>query len=123
MSCAELQFWARNHNLTRAQISGALYKDHSVVKTSLMRQTLHVIPSRDFSLFISALKTTLLAQAHRIAGRFGVTRAELDDLSSQVVEFLREGPLTQPDIRKRIEPRASKRMKAWMSRVSSTLST
>jgi len=121
MSCAELQFWARNHNLTRAQISGALYKDRSVVKTSLMRQTLHVIPSRDFSLFISALKTTLLAQAHRIAGRFGVTRAELDDLSSQVVEFLREGPLTQPDIRKRIEPRASKRMKAWMSRVSSIL--
>jgi hypothetical protein len=121
MSCAELQFWARNHSLTRAQISGALYEDRSLVKTSLMRQTLHMVPSRDFSLFIPALNTTLRAQAHRVAGKFGVTPDDLNGLSAQVLESLRPGPLTQKEIRKFVEPRVSKRVKSWMSRVWSIL--
>jgi hypothetical protein len=86
-----------------------------------MRQTLHLIPSSDFNLFNLALNTSLSAQAHRIAGKFGVTPDELNDLSAQVLESLRSGPLTQKEIRKRVEPRASKRMKSWMSRVSSIL--
>ncbi len=123
MSCAELQFWARNHSLVRAEITRALYDRRSLVKSHFMRQTLHVIPSSDFSLFNSALRSSLLAQAHRIAGKFGVTTAEFDALNSQIVDFLRDGPLTQPELRKRFEPRASKRMKAWMSRVWSILRT
>lgn len=121
MSCAEIQFWARNHTLTRAQISRALYEDRSLVKSTFIRQTLHIIPARDFSLFNSALKTTLLAQVRRVAGTIGVTAADLDDLNSQIIKSLREGPLTQPEIRKRVEPHASKRVKAWMSRVWSIL--
>ncbi len=123
MSCAELQFWARNHALTRAEITRALYDRRSLVKSHFMRQTLHVIPSGDFSLFNSAIKSSLLAQVHRIAGKLGVTVDEFDALNSQIVEFLRDGPLTQPELRKRVLPRASKRMKAWMSRVWSILRT
>ncbi len=123
MSCAELQFWARNHALTRAEITLALYDRRSLVKSHFMRQTLHVIPSADFSLFVSAMKPSLLKQVHRIAGKFGVTVDEFDALNSQIVELLRDGPLTQQDLRKRVVPRASKRMKAWMSRVWSILRT
>lgn len=123
MSCAELQFWARNHNLTRAEITGALYDRRSLVKSHFMRQTLHIIPSTDFSLFNSAMKSSLLAQVHRIAGKLGVNVAEFDTLNLQIVESLRGGPLTQKEIRKRVEPRASKRMKDWMSRVWSILRT
>ncbi|HUK32117.1 MAG TPA: winged helix DNA-binding domain-containing protein [Candidatus Acidoferrum sp.] len=123
MSCAELQFWARNHAITRAQISRGLYDDRSLAKTTLMRQTLHIIPACDFPLFISALEPTLLAQVHRIAGKLGVTADDFTRLNAQVLEVLRDGPLTQPEIRKRVQPRASKRMKAWMSRVWSILRT
>jgi hypothetical protein len=123
MSCAEIQFWARNHAISRAQISRALYEDRSLAKTTLMRQTLHIIPARDFSLFISALRPSLLAQVHRIAGTVGVTPEEFTALNAQVLKALRDGPLTQQEIRKRVEPRASKRMKDWMSRVWSILRT
>jgi uncharacterized protein YcaQ len=123
MSCAELQFWARNHSLTRAKITSALYKDRSLVKSHFMRQTLHVIPSADFSLFNSAMRPSLLAQVHRIAGKLGVRADEFRALNSQIVDSLRDGPLTQVELRKRVVPRASKRMKAWMSRVWSILRT
>jgi uncharacterized protein YcaQ len=123
MSCAEIQFWARNHSLTRAEITGALYNRRYIVKSHFMRQTLHVIPSSDFTLFNSAMRTALLAQVHRIAGKLGVTPDEFSELNTQVLEALRGGPLTQKEIRKRVEPRASKRMKDWMSRVWSILRT
>ncbi len=123
MSCAEIQFWARNHALTRVEITRALYDSRSLIKSHFMRQTLHLIPSCDFSLFNSAMKSSLLAQAHRIAGKLGVTIAEFDALNLQIVDFLRDGPLTQQELRKLIQPRVSKRMKAWMSRVWSILRT
>jgi uncharacterized protein YcaQ len=123
MSCAELQFWARNHSLTRTEITSALYTDRSLVKSHFMRQTLHVIPSADFFLFNSAMKSSLLAQVHRIAGKLGVAPDEFRVLNSHVIDSLRSGPLTQSEIRKRVVPRASKRMKTWMSRVWSILRT
>ncbi|MFZ0819143.1 MAG: winged helix DNA-binding domain-containing protein [Candidatus Acidiferrales bacterium] len=123
MTYAELQFWARNHSLTRAEIASGLYKDRSLVKSHFMRQTLHVIPSNDFSLFNSAMRSSLLRQVHRIAGKLGVTTDEFDALNSQIVESLRDGPLTQSELRNRVLPRSSKRMKAWMSRVWSILRT
>jgi uncharacterized protein YcaQ len=123
MSCAELQLWTRNHTLTRSQIARGLYEHRSLAKTTLMRQTLHLIPARDFSIFTSALRNTLLVQVYRIAAKVGVTPEEFADLNAHVLEALRDGPLTQPEIRKRVQPRASKRMKAWMSRVWSILRT
>src|ERR1700727_1559757 len=55
MSAAYLQLWARNHAITRAEIESALWKERTLVKTSLMRQTLHVIPTDELPLYISAL--------------------------------------------------------------------
>jgi hypothetical protein len=121
MSCAELQFWVRNHALTRAEITRALYNRHSLVKSHFMRQTLHLVPSSDFSLFNSAMRSSLLAQVHRIAESVGVTAADLNELTGQILETLLDAPLTQKEIRKQVEPRASKRMKSWMSKVWSIL--
>src|ERR1700691_1238755 len=56
MSSAFLQLWARNHALTRAEIEAALWQDRTLIKTSLMRQTLHLIPSDEFPLYIAAVK-------------------------------------------------------------------
>src|SRR5215472_13347251 len=54
MSAAQLQLWARNHTITPAAVNDALWKTRTLVKTSLMRQTLHLIPTEDFSLYIAA---------------------------------------------------------------------
>src|SRR5215467_16363466 len=45
MSAAQLQFWARNHAITPEMVNEALWQRRSLVKTSLMRQTLHLIPA------------------------------------------------------------------------------
>ena len=38
MSAAYLQFWARNHSITKAAIKDLLFKSRTLVKTSLMRR-------------------------------------------------------------------------------------
>src|SRR5215831_1626822 len=57
MSAAQLQLWARNHAITPAAVNDALWKTRSLVKTSLMRQTLHLVPTEDFPLYIAAHKS------------------------------------------------------------------
>ena len=45
------------------QIETELWKTRTLVKTSLMRQTLHLIPTDEFPLYIAALRPSRLAQA------------------------------------------------------------
>src|SRR5437016_7404420 len=73
MPAAYLQIWVRNRGIRRADIESALWKSRTLVKTSLMRQTLHLIPSDEFSTYITALKASRVAGALRIMSRFGIT--------------------------------------------------
>src|SRR3954471_2270442 len=57
MSAAQLQLWARNHAITPDTMNDALWKQRSLVKTSLMRQTLHLVPADEFLLYIVAHKS------------------------------------------------------------------
>ena len=73
MSAAYLQVWTRNHAITRAEIDSALWNTRTLVKTSLMRQTLHLIPTDEFPIYIAALRPTRFAQAMRVMQRCGIT--------------------------------------------------
>src|ERR1044071_2467929 len=48
-SAAQLQLWARNHAITTAIVNDVLWQKRSLVKTSLMRQTLHLVPADELS--------------------------------------------------------------------------
>ena len=123
MACAEMALWTRLRCLTRAQIHAALFQDRTLVKTSLMRQTLHLIPSADFHVYIAALKRSRLEAVLRVMSRFRITREEAAGINEIVVRTLRDGPLTQGELRKAIRPRVSRRVRTWMDRVSSVLRT
>ena len=114
MSAAYLQLWTRNHVLTRAQIESALWKTRTLVKTSLMRQTLHLIPTDEFPLYIAALRPSRFAQAMRVMDRCGITRDESAALIPLIMETLSAGPLSRPAIAAAIRPKASKRVRFWM---------
>jgi uncharacterized protein YcaQ len=114
MSAAYLQLWTRNHAVTRAQIENALWRTRTLVKTSLMRQTLHFIPTDEFPLYIAALKPSRFAQAMRIMDRCGITRDESAALIPMIMETLSAGPLSRPAIAAAIRPKASKRVRFWM---------
>src|SRR5262245_46926801 len=53
MAAAQMALWARRRGLNRAEIHSALWENRTLVKTSCMRQTLHLIPAADFSIYIS----------------------------------------------------------------------
>lgn len=121
-AAAELALWARNHGLTRAGIQSALWERRALVKTSLMRQTLHWVPASEFSLYIAALKRSRGAALRRIMARYaGVTPKDIDALTAAVVEALGDGPLTRRELAERIEPRVPKTVRKWMAIASSVM--
>src|SRR5580693_2118770 len=114
MSAAYLQLWTRNHAITRAETEHALWKTRTLVKTSLMRQTLHLIPTDEFLLYVSALRPSRFAQAMRVMDRCGITRDESEALMPLIMETLSAGPLSRPAIAAAIRPKASKQVRFWM---------
>lgn len=121
MQAAYLQFWTRNHDLTRRHIEDALWNRHVLVKTSLMRQTIHIIPTTEFPVYISALKASRVAQALRVMARFKIGPDEGHFLTGLILEALSGGPLGRAAIRNAIRPRVSKRVRAWMEAVWSIM--
>jgi len=114
MSAAYLQLWTRNRAITRPEIESTLWKTRTLVKTSLMRQTLHLIPTDEFPLYIAALRPSRFAQAMRVMDRCGITRDESEALIPLIMETLSAGPLSRPAIAAAIRPKASKRVRFWM---------
>src|SRR6202041_3227680 len=76
--------------------------------------TLHLIPSDEFAIYISALRTSRFAQAMRVMDRCGITREESAALIPLIMETLSSGPLSRPAIAAAIRPKASKQVRFWM---------
>jgi uncharacterized protein YcaQ len=119
MSAAQLQLWARNHAITPAAVNDALWKVRSLVKTSLMRQTLHLVPADEFPLYIAAHRSSRAKAVLSVMARLKITRDEADELSALILETLQAGPAPRAAITAAVRPKVSKRVRAWMDRVSS----
>ncbi len=117
MSSAQMAFRARMRSITRAEFDSALYDRRTLVRTSCMRQTLHLLPAADFSLYIGALKKSRMAALWRIMSRFSIIPDELQAMNQAVVEALRAGPMSQRQLTAHIRPKVSKRVRAWMDKV------
>lgn len=117
MAAAQMAFWARMHGLTRADIHSALWKSRTLVKTSCMRQTLHLLPAADFSIYINALKRSRVEALRRIMSKFGITQKEFDGMNEAVMEALSAGPLTQRELTDEIASKVGKNVRTWMEHV------
>lgn len=117
MSAAYLQFWARNHQIRREDIESELWQKRSLVKTSLMRQTVHLIPADEFPIYISALRSSRVGAVLRVMGRLGIDREEADGLTALIMESLSSGPLGRTAIADFVRPKVSRRVRNWMSKV------
>src|SRR6266446_1850314 len=117
MSAASLQLWARNHALTRVEIESALWKTRTLVKTSLVGQTLHLIPADQLTLYITALKRSRVTSALRVMAKFGITHEEADAVTALIVDAMATGPLGRAAISAAVRPKVSKRVREWMAAV------
>jgi hypothetical protein len=114
MSAAQLQLWARNHAITPATVNDALLTSRSLVKTTLMRQTLHLVPTEEFPLYIAAQKKTLIGRVLTRMAKFKITREEAEGLTALILDFLNAGPAPRVAIAASVLPKTSKRVRAWM---------
>src|SRR5215475_9789573 len=119
MAAAQLQLWARNHAITPAMVNDALWQKRSLVKTLLMRQTLHLLPAEDFPLYIGAQKNTRARAVLSVMARLKITREEADEFTGLILKALDAGPAPHAAIAQTVRPKVSKRVRAWMDRVSS----
>jgi len=115
MSAAEMQLWARRHDLTRAEIHSALWEKRRLVKTYGMRGTLHLLPAADFSIYINALKKSQVESARRSMSRFGITAKEAEGLNEAAMAALSGGPLTKGELTERVKPKVGKKVRAGMA--------
>lgn len=117
MAAAQMALWARLHSLTRADIHSALYKSRTLVKTSCMRQTLHLIPAIDFPIYLNALKKSRVEALLKIMSKFGITQTDVGGMNETILEALKAGPKTQRELTAHIRSKVGKRVRAWMERV------
>jgi len=115
VSSAELAIWTRRHSTTRAEIREALWEKRALVKTSLMRLTLHYIPATDYTLYITALRDSRIGMVLRLLARFRITPEEATALNVKVVDALANGPMTQQELLARMRANADKRMRKWLA--------
>lgn len=114
MSAAQLQLWARNHAITPAAVNDALLNSRTLVKTSLMRQTLHLVPADEFPLYIAAQKKTRVGTVLARMAKFKITREEAKNLSALILDFLNAGPAPRVAIAAAVRSKVSKRIHRWM---------
>jgi len=81
-----------------------------------MRQTLHLLPAADFSIYITALKRSRVEAIRRGTSRLGVTEKEIDRLNQAIVDALSSGPATKGELTEQVKAMGGKRMREWMDR-------
>jgi uncharacterized protein YcaQ len=116
MNSARVALWTRNRDIRQQDLSRTLMEKRSLVRTSCMRQTLHLLPASEFYIYIEALKRSRVEAILRGMSRFGANRKDADRLNDTVVDLLSAGPKTQNELTKELRPKVTKPVRAWMER-------
>ncbi len=85
MSSAELIAWARVEGLEQEDVRKALWEERTLVKTWAMRGTLHLLPAREFPMYVAALRTR---QSYRRASWLKYFNMTLEDMEA-IIEGVR----------------------------------
>jgi uncharacterized protein YcaQ len=115
MGAAQMALWTRKRDLTRAEFDSALGEERTLVRTSCMRGTLHLLAASDFLIYIKALRASRIRQMLRIMARYAVTEEEAHRVTRAVVETLERGPMRRRELTERVLSRTivSKKARKW----------
>lgn len=98
MSAAELQLWARVDNITPGDVQNALWQERTLVKTWLLRGTLHLLTAGDFPLYIAALSTLRHFRRASWQKYHGITLDELDALHDGLRQILSDAGIIREQL-------------------------
>ena len=100
LSAAQISLWARTRGLSVDDVDNALWQDRTLVKSWCIRGALHLIPSRDFAVFVRGSdRRNARSTAWLVRARMPI------DAVDRLVEAMRDGldrPLTRGEIAERI---------------------
>ena len=113
-SSAELAIWTRRRQTTRGEVRRALWETRDLVKTSAMRLTLHLVPARDFAVYVAATRPASMETLARWQGRVGATPQQVRALVDAIVESLGDGGRTQQELIALAKKRAGRGLRGWL---------
>ena len=110
MSAAELQLAVRSTCLV-TDVRDALWKDRSLVKTWLMRGTLHLVPAADLPVYTAAMRTRWIRARPSWLRYLQVTTAQLTQLFDDIGATMDGTPKTRAEILELVGHRHSPRVR------------
>ena len=101
----QLSLWSRVEGLDRGFIRRALTEEKTLVRSWLMRNTVHIVPSRSFLLVRAALRDSLMGEWNRWTVKTGSKEdpKSWEEHYLDVLESLAEGPLTANEMLAELE--------------------
>jgi hypothetical protein len=106
MPAAELALAARTEKPAKGALEPALWEERSLVKTWVMRGTLHVVAAEDLPLFAAAGRAKKLRRPPSYFTYHGVTPEELEAIERAVPEALGESGITREELAEAVARRA-----------------
>jgi len=113
MSAAELQIAVRSE-ASATDVRNALWKQKTLVKTWLMRGTLHLVPARDLPLYTAAMSGSWIKTRPSWLKYFGLTELELKKLIDTIGGALDGEPMTREEILAVAGEGQSARVREWL---------
>lgn len=105
LSSADLAAWARVADLEPDALATALWEERSLVKSWAMRGTIHLLPARDYGLWLGGLGTYRHYLQPAWSRAFGITPEDLDRVVAAVAEALDGRCLTRQELAAEVESR------------------
>ena len=109
LSASKIALWARTEGLRVEDVERALWEDRTLAKTWCMRGSLHLIPSRDFAMFVRGCARREARSTGWLA-RAGIPLARVERILAAIPDVL-DKPLTRGELAVRIAESLKIKMK------------
>ena len=109
LSAADLQAWSRVEGHARGDLDRALWEERTLVKTWLMRGTLHAVPASDLPVYVGALHNRGEWEKAWLRA-FGATPVQMERLIEAIGDALDGTCLTRAELIAAVTPRVGKRL-------------
>ena len=114
MSAAQLALWARVEGITREDVTEALWRERSLVKTWCMRGASHLLATADLPVCVGGLLRNGLRREREWLAKRGVSQAEAEAMIRAVVEALDDEILTRKKLAQRVFAVLGSKAKRWV---------
>lgn len=94
-----LQAWARVEGFLPEQVDAALYAERSLVRTWIVRGTLHIIRTRDLPLYLAAMGAAAVRSEEAWwVKHFPRAEGRVAEVAAELRQHLSDGPLTRAEL-------------------------